>query len=337
MSVTIKDVAQRSGISVATVSKYLNGVPVRPKTADKISKAIRELNYRPNLLARGLRNSSSLTLGILVENITNNFYTNIISILTDNLRERGYSCLIHEVRNMEAEKVSSALDFLASKSVDGLFILSNRIPGELIEKMNCLFSNIVVIDNYTPGLTADFVFTDNLSAAYHATEQFLIRNHKRIAIITGFSDCFTAHERLNGYLRAVQDYGISVDDELIFQENYDMNGGYNAFKQLWNMPAQKRPSAVLVTSYFMTVGTIIALNEYGLSIPQDIALICFDNYDINKVFKPSLSCVSQPTDAICRQAADYMLERISQHVCDSRIARLSPQFVQGESVNHHTA
>lgn len=336
MSVTIKDVALRSGISVATVSKYLNGVPVRPKTAEKISKAIEELNYRPNLLARGLRNSSSLTLGILVENITNNFYTNIISILTDNLRSRGYSCLIHEVRNMEAEKVSSALDFLSSKSVDGLFILSNRIPQELIGKMNSLFSNIVVIDNYTPGLVADFVFTDNLSAAYHATEQFLIRNHKRIAIITGFSDCFTAHERLNGYLRAVQDYGIPVNDELIFQENYDMNGGYNAFKQLWKIPEEKRPSAVLVTSYFMTVGTIIALNEYGLSIPQDISLICFDNYDINKVFKPSLSCVAQPTEAICRQAADYMLERISQHVCDSRIARLSPRFDQGESVNNHT-
>jgi len=336
MSVTIKDVAQRSGISVATVSKYLNGVPVREKTAKKISTAIEELNYRPNLLARGLRNSSSLTLGILVEDITNNFYTNIISILTDNLQSRGYSCLIHEVRNMEPEKVRKALNFLSGKSVDGLFVLSNKIPVELVEQMNTLFSNIVVIDNYTPGLTADFVFTDNLSAAYHATEQFLIRNHKSIAIITGFSDCFTAHERLNGYLRAVQDHGISINDELIFQENYDMNGGYNAFKQLWALPVQKRPSAVLVTSYFMTVGTIIALNEYGLSIPQDISLICFDNYDINRVFKPSLSCVSQPTEAICRQAIDYMLERISQHVCDSRIARLSPRFEQGESVNHHT-
>lgn len=334
MGATIKDVAQRSGISIATVSKYLNGVPVRPKTAEKIAQAIQDLNYRPNLLARGLRNSSSMTLGILVEDITNNFYTSIISILTDMLRSRGYSCLIHEVRNMDAEKVSSALDFLASKSVDGLFILSNRISNDLIEQMNHLFRNIVVIDNYTPGLVADFVFTDNLSAAYHATEQFLIRNHSSIAIITGFSDCFTAHERLNGYLRAIQDYGISVNQDLIFQENYDMNGGYNAFKQLWALPAHQRPSAVLVTSYFMTVGTIIALNEYGLSIPEDISLICFDNYDINKVFKPSLSCVSQPTEAICRQAADYMLERISQHVCDSRIARLSPKFHQGESVNN---
>ena len=333
MSVTIKDVAQRSGISIATVSKYLNGATVRPKTAEKISRAIQELNYRPNLLARGLRSSSSLTLGILVENITNNFYTSIISILTDILRSRGYSCLIHEVRNMEAEKVSSAIDFLASKNVDGLFILSNRIPAEQIESINHLFSNIVVIDNYAPGLNADFVFTDNLSAAYHATEQFLIRNHRSIAIITGFSDCFTAHERLNGYLRAIQDYGITINQELIFQDNYDMNGGYNAFKQLWNMPASKRPSAVLLTSYFMTVGAIIALNEYSLSIPQDISLICFDNYDINKVFKPSMSCVSQPTEAICRQAADYMLERISQHVCDSRVARLSPRYEQGESVS----
>lgn len=336
MGITIKDVALQSGVSVATVSKYLNGVPVRRKTAEKVSKAIAELDYHPNLMARGLRNSCSMTLGILVDNITNNFYTSIISMLTDYLRAHGYSCLIHEASNMDPEKVSSSLDFLASKNVDGLFILSNRIPPNIVEKLNTLFHNIVVIDNFTPGLTADFVFTDNLSAAYHATEQFLIRNHKSIAIITGFSDSFTAHERLNGYLRAIQDYGITVNEELIFQDNYDMNGGYNAFKQLWDLQAEKRPSAVLVTSYFMTVGAIIALNEYGLSIPQDISLICFDNYDINKVFKPSLSCVVQPTDAICRQAADYMLERISQHVCDSRIARLSPRFDQGESINNHT-
>lgn len=332
MSITIKDVAQRSGISVATVSKYLNGVPVRKKTAERVAQAINELNYHPNMMARGLRNSCSMTLGILVENITNNFYTSIISLLTDYLRENSYGCLIHEVRDMDPEKVSAALDFLSCKNVDGLFILSNRIPAELVEKINRLFYHVVCIDNYTQGLEADFVFTDNLSAAYHATEQFLIRNHLNVAIITGFADSFTAQERLNGYLRAIQDYNIPVNDALIFRENYDMTGGYRAFKALWALPKGQRPSAVLVTSYFMTVGAVIALNECGLSIPTDISLICFDNYDINKVFKPSLSCVAQPTKAICRQAADYMLERISQHVCDSRIARLSPRFEQGESV-----
>lgn len=334
MSITIKDVAQRSGVSVVTVSKYLNGVSVRQTTADKIAKAIAELGYRPNLLARGLRNSCSMTIGILVDNITNNFYTSIISLLTEYLRPHGYSCLIHEASPTEPEKVMESLDFLSSKGVDGLFILSNRIHPDLLDTLNDRFHNLVVIDNFTPGLIADFVFTDNLSAAYHATEQFLIRGHRKIAILTGFSDSFTAHERLNGYLRAIGDYGIEVDKELVFQDNYDMNGGYNAFKLLWDLPAQKRPSAVLVTSYFMTVGAIIALNEYGLTIPQDISLICFDNYDINKVFKPSLSCVSQPVEAICRQASDYMLERIVQHVCDSRIARLSPHFVQGESVKN---
>ncbi len=333
MSVTIKDVSRRSGISVATVSKYLNGASVRQKTADRISKAVAELGYRPNLMARGLRNSCSLTIGILVDNITNNFYTSIISQLTENLSVQGYGCLIHEAGSMEPEKVSVSLEFLASKNVDGLFILSNRIPPDLVEKLNKLFRNIVVIDSFIPGLNADFVFTDNLSAAYHATEQFLIRGHRSIAILTGFSSSFTAHERLNGYLRALQDHGLETDSSLIFQDNYDMNGGYNTFQKMWRLPPDRRPSAVLVTSYFMTVGAIIALNENGLNIPQDISMICFDNYDINKVFKPSLSCVIQPVDAICRQAADYMLDRISQHICDSRIARLPPRFEHGESVS----
>ncbi len=332
MAITIKDVAQHSGVSIVTVSKYLNGATVRESTAQRIAAAIAELNYRPNPIARSLRSNRSMTLGILVDNITNNFYTSIISQLTDLLRGHGYSCLIHEASSMDPDKISNALDFLADKSVDGLFILSNRIPENMVPKLNETFQNIVVIDSHTPGLHADFVFTDNLSAAYHATEQFILEGHRGIAIITGFSESFTAHERLVGYLRAMNDHSIPVNQELIFQDHYDMNGGYNAFKALWALPPEKRPSAVLVTSYFMTVGTIIALNEAGLSIPKDISMICFDNYDINKVFRPALSCVIQPTASICRQSAEYMLERIRQHVCDSRVARLSPHFEEGESV-----
>lgn len=332
MSVTIKDVAQRSGVSIVTVSKYLNGGNVRKKTAELISSAIKELGYRPNLLARSLRNSCSMTIGILVDNITNNFYASIISLLTDNLQSRGYGCLIYEVGDMASEKLNPAIDFLTGKSIDGLFILSSKIPAEPVNKLNLLFRNVVTIDSYIPGLFADSVFTDNLSAAYMATEQFLVRGHRDAAIITGFSDSFSARDRLNGYLRAMEDHGITVDPEYVFQNNYDMNGGYDAFKQLWALPEEKRPTAVLVTSYFMTVGTIIALNELGLTIPRDISLICFDNYDINKVFKPSLSCITQPVESIAQQAADLMLDRIFNNPADSRIIRLPASYSEGESV-----
>lgn len=330
---TIKDVSQLSGISIATVSKYLNGVPVRQKTQEKIKKAIDELGYRPNPMARGLRNSCTMTIGVLVDNITNNFYNTIISSLSALLREHGYSCLIHEARNSDPEQFNAAVDFLSEKKIDGLFILANYIPESTVKKLEGQFRNVVVIDCIAGGIVGDFVLTDNLSAAYQATEQFIIQNHKNIAIITGHSDNFSASERLNGYLRALQDHNITVNGTWILQDDYDINGGYRAFERLIRLPPESRPTAVLITSYFMTVGAVIALNEHGLSIPGDISVICFDNYDINKVFKPALSCIIQPSDAISNQAVSCMLERISaDEVPVNRILRLPPQMLQGESV-----
>lgn len=333
MSVTIRDVSKASGISIATVSKYLNGVSVRPRSAEKISRAIAELGYHPNPIARSLRNSCTMTIGILVDNITNNFYNNMVALLTRSLREFGYSCLICDVDN-SVGTISDTINFFASKKVDGVFVLTNHLPAGVIELFNKTFRNIVIIDCFVPGLRADFVFTDNLAAAYHATEQFIARNHKRIAIITGHPDVFSAHERLNGYLRALQDYRLDPDPELIFQYDYDMNGGYMAFRKLVELPPERRPSAVLVTSYFMTVGAVIALNEFGLTIPSDLSMICFDNYDINKVFRPSLSCVIQPVEELCRRAADLLFERINGEVQENRIFRLNASFQIGESLGN---
>ena len=332
MGSTIKDVARVSGISVTTISKYLNGVPVRKTTSEKISRAIEELGYRPNPLARGLRNSSTMTFGILVDDITNTFYTSIISLVTEHLRSYEYSCLIHEVPAMNILQANEAVDFLSSKCVDGLFILSNRIPDSLTERLNNSFHNIVIIDSYVNGLAGDFVLTDNLAGAYHGTEQFLIRNHKKIAIITGHPDNYTANERLNGYIRAMQDYGVPICDELVCRENYDMDGGYKAFNRLLQLSPEERPSAVLISSYFMTIGAIIAVNKHNVKIPDDRSVICFDNYDRNKVFKPALTSVAQPVEDISRKAVEFMLDQVQNDSTESQIARLPPQFIQGASV-----
>lgn len=333
MSSTIRDVSRASGISVATVSKYLNGVAVRKSSADRISKAITELGYSPNPAARSLRNSRTMTVGVIVNNITNNFYNNIVAILTRSLRKQGYSCLICDVDN-SVESITDTVNFFAGKKVDGVFIIANQLPAEVVPLFNETFRNIVVIDCFVPNLQADFVFTDNLAASYHATELFVARKHKRIAIITGHSDVFSANERLNGYLRALQDYRLEADPNLIFQYAYDMDGGYKAFRKLMELPPENRPSAVLVTSYFMTVGAIIALNELGLTIPDDLSMICFDNYDINKVFRPSLFCVVQPVDDLCQKAVEFLLERIDEKVQDNRILRLNATFQTGKSLGN---
>lgn len=334
MAVTIKDVARRSEMSIATVSKYLNGKPIRKKSAQKISAAIHELGYRPNLNARSLRNSSTLTIGILVENITNNFYNQIISQLSDLLAEKNYGCIICETKS-DSTVLQERLKFLYDRNIDGLFVVMGYIPEAAVAVMNQYFPNIVVIDTFAKNLNGDFIFTDNMAAAYGAVEQLIAQKHRKIALITGNPKYFSAMERKKGYLRALEDYHIPLENSLIFQEEYDINGGYQACKNMLRFPAEKRPSAVLISSYFMTIGSIIAINEEGVRIPEDLSIICFDNYDLNKVFRPTLSCISQPSGEICRKAVDFMLERILSGVEYVRMERITAQFQLGRSVNEY--
>lgn len=318
-------------MSIATVSKYLNGKTVREKSAQRVATAIQELGYRPNLNARGLRNSSTLTIGILVDNITNNFYNQIISQLSDLLAAENYGCIICETKN-DSEILEQRLKFLHGRNVDGLFVIMGSIPRAIVPLINDYFENVVVIDMYDDGLNADFIFTDNIAASYAAVEQLIANRHRKIAIITGNEQYFSARERTKGYRRCLEDYHIPVEEDLIFREQYDINGGYQACQKLLQFSEEKRPSAVLITSYFMTIGSIIAFNEAGIRIPDDISVICFDNYDINRVFRPALSCISQPSEEICGKAVECMLERILSPSRDVRVKRITAQFQPGQSV-----
>lgn len=207
MAVTIKDVAVHSRVSIATVSKYLNGKAVRDSSAQKISAAIEQLGYRPNLNARGLRNSSTLTIGILVENITNNFYSQIISNLSDLLTAENYGCIICETKS-DPQILENRLKFLYGRNIDGLFVIMGRIPREAVPLLNRYFPKVVVIDTFVQGLNADFIFTDNMAASYAAVEQLIAKGHQRIALITGNAKYFSATERAKGYLRAMEDHHL---------------------------------------------------------------------------------------------------------------------------------
>lgn len=333
MSATIRDVAKESGISVATISKYLNNGSVRPNTAGRISSAIHKLHYVPNTAARSLRMNHSMTLGILVDDITNNFYNNIISRLCSRLKQDQYSCIIQDIHEQSYSELCKTLDFVTEKQVDGLFILSSALSDEVCDALNRRFSNMVVIDCISARMNADFVLTDNLTAAYHATEQMIIRGHRRIALITGNDLYYTAKERLNGYLRALEDHDLPVCEEIILKGSYDIDGGFRAVQQLLALPADTRPSAFLSASYFLTIGAIIALNRSGCRVPQDISMICFDNYDINQIIQPPLSCIIQPVDEICRQAVESMHRRLGKTDCsEPRIFRLPAEIRITESI-----
>lgn len=332
MAATIKDIVRESNISLATVSKYLNGKPVRKSSAEKIEAAIKALDYHVNHNARSLRTSRSMTVGVLVDDIRNVFYCNIIHLLSQGLEANQYSVTISETRNL-MEEFDSKIEALIRRDVDGIVIITTQIKAEQVEKYCTTFPNIVVIDAVFSGLNCDFVVTDNIAAAYCATEQLITAGHRRIATTRAPNKFFTAQERLLGYMRALTDYKIEVDESLIFEAGYDIQGGYAFMKWLTDkINGPEKPTAVLIPSYLLVTGFITAMAEEQLSIPKDLSVICIDCYDINLAYSPKLASYKQPDEEIAGHAVRLLLERMRGQHQGRSIVRIPAKYIPGQSV-----
>ncbi len=308
IAATIKDVAKLTGLSIATISKYLNGGNVLEKNRILIENAIKELDFKVNEIARGLKTNKTMTIGVLIPNLENIFCTSIISNVEDVLLKNGYSTIIcdyKEDEKLEREK----LNFLVNKMVDGIIIMPLYSKAEELNKIVDKNIPIVLLDRSIKEVNCDAVLVDNLNASYNAVEQLIIRGHKRIGIICGPENIFTAQERLKGYIRVHEDYNIELDYNLVKYGDYKVESGYNLLIELVNM--ENRPTAVFVTNYEMTLGAIMAINELNIKIPDELSLIGFDNLHVAKIVKPSLSIVVQPMQQIGETVANVLLKRLS--------------------------
>ena len=330
MNPTIKDVAKKSGISIATVSKYLNGKPVRERSARQIEQAIEVQDYHVNQTARGLRTTRSMLIGVVVDGL-NTFSGDIISILSEELEPYGYCVLVREIKQDE-KRFQANMDFFINKGVDGIVIVSSYITSTMLESYRG-FNNIVIVDNAFNDTAYDFVVSDNLSASYHAVEQFIMKGHKNIAIITDTNLIATVKERLNGYQRCLRDYKLPIREEFILRGECNPQGGYSAFSQLATLLSRKdRPTAVLISSFYMSIGALMAARDLGVAIPDTLSIICFDNFDVNNVSNPRLVCLEQPVYEIGITTAKLLLRRLQGKADECSIVRLPVKIVPGDSV-----
>jgi LacI family transcriptional regulator len=333
MNVTIKDVARESGLSIATISKYLNGGNVLAENNAKIAGAIEKLGYKVNTLARGLKTKKSMTVGILIPDLKNIFCMTIISSLEDALMQNGYSTIVCDYgqrTDLECEK----LNFLVDKQVDGIILMpSGAVLSELESFMNDGIP-VVLIDRALEWPRCDTVLADNLNASYSAVERLLTLGHRRIGIICGPDEVFTARERYLGYTRVLGDYGVPVNEELVKKGDYNIDSGFTLFNELMDTPAA--PTAIFVTNYEMTLGAVIAANERGIRFPDNLSFIGFDNLQISRVIKPRLTIVTQPMEEIGKTAAGILLKRLKGNT-DSYPAmiRLKTSLLAGESTKEY--
>lgn len=307
-TVTIKDVAQRAGVSTATVSRVLNNAGnVDPEKLERVEAAIVELRYRRNLVARGLRTQRSHIFSLLCSDIENPFFTSICRAIEDVASRAGFSVLICNTDG-DLAKEREYIDMLAAQSVSGVIISPTSSTRTDVAPLVRQHIPMVAVDRRLP-VDTDSVFVDNRLGAYEATRHLIEAGARRIACVTGPKTAMTAQDRLAGYRDALAEAGIRSAASLIRHADFKDAGGYAATREL--MSKQAPPDAFFVANNRMTTGALLALKDLGIRVPDDVAIVGFDDLAWADLVNPSISTVRQPTYELGRAAAQLLLDRIS--------------------------
>lgn len=307
---TIKEVARRARVSVGTVSHVLTGaVWVSPKRRDRILAAIQELDYHPNDIARSLKLRRSHMLGMVVSDITNPFFSQLVRGAEDAAVKRNYLLLTFNTDD-RVEREIQVLSVLRKRQVDGVVLVVAPSQGKSshIRELISFGTPVVCLDRVPRGIRVDSVTIDNVSATRGCIEHLVDKGHRRIGIITGSLLLQTARERLQGYKDALNLRGISIDPQLICEGNFRMESGYQLAQTL--LCRRDRPTAVFVSNGLMSIGALRAISQSGLRCPQDIAIASFDDLFLSDVLQPPLTAVVQPAYEIGYRGAEMLMARI---------------------------
>ncbi len=305
---TLHDVAKAAGVSIATVSATINqSAYVSPELQERVRKAVAELGYHPDAIARSLKKRSTQTLGLIISDITNPFFTALVRGIEDGANARGYALILCNT-DERLEKEQAYLHLLRSRRVDGLIMA----PAGGVDDYHGFFvqakTPLVFIDRRIPTVPADAVVVDNTSGARQVVEYLTRLGHRRIGAITGLPQISTTHERVEGYRSALEGAGLSVDPALMQCGNSRLEGGHRAALTLLALP--RRPTAIFATNNVMAIGLMRAVAERGLRCPEDISVACFDDFEWASVFRPRLTTVAQPTYDMGARAAEVLFARL---------------------------
>lgn len=324
MGATMKDIARRTGLGLATISSYLNGGNVREKNRIKIEEAIEELHFEVNEVARGLKTNRTKTIGIVIPELNNIFFAEIIIEAEDILRSHGYATMICDCRS-DTDREREAVEFLYHRRVDGLIVMPTGMSDSGFQKFIRAGKPIVMIDRKMSDVCCDCILVDNEGAAEDAVNRLVHAGHSRIGLIAGPEDVYTAKERQRGYEKAVRENGAVSDAALVARGNYTIAGGAAAMRQLReNNPDM---TAVFISNYEMTVGAMMEINDLGIRVPDELSVIGFDNVDFAKAYAPRLSIVTQPTAKIAQEAAETLIIKLEGK---DRLTEAEQQDVDGE-------
>jgi LacI family transcriptional regulator len=314
MSITIYDIAKKANVSSMTVSRVINGSgPVAPKTAEKIKKIIEKHNYHPNLIARSLSSRRTKTIGVIIHQtekvFLDNYIAQVLSGVSDVARQNDYRIMLLPVRKSVTDKYSY-VNMVKSRLFDGLVLLKTSLNDHALPNLAESGFPYVLVNYRTNKHSYNFVDAENIKGAELAMDYLYEKGHRKIAFVKGSMNETNAVDRFIGYKKQLKKYKIPFRDELVIQGDFTRDTAYKNAAEILKL--KNKPTAVFCSDDYMALGVIERIKSAGLSVPEDIAVVGFDDIEIGEFTRPTLTTIKQPMYEIGKSAFEALTVLISK-------------------------
>ncbi|NMA84790.1 MAG: LacI family transcriptional regulator [Epulopiscium sp.] len=330
---TIKDVAKKAGVSPTTVSRVLNNTaPVNEKTKKRVLAVIKELNYTPNLLAQGMRTKRSKIFGIVIPDYRNSFYHHLFHYLELEAKKQGYHILVSSTGEMG--NIKETVEDLIYRNVDGLIICTYQGESTHIDALLDVAKDIpmVFMDHLITDQPVNMVYTDGYQGIYKITQLLIDLGHKRIGFIKPIPNYQVASDRYTGYLEALQDASIEIDEQLFYEGDYSLESGYQA-AEYFLKELKSPPTAIISSTDLMAMGAMKYIQARGLQIPKDIAISGFDNLSTSELVTPSLTTYHQPVEQMAEVVISILMNQLANPNTKARKVMLEGTLIVRNSTH----
>jgi LacI family transcriptional regulator len=304
----MKDVAQRAGVSVSTVSHVINGTRfVRDELRERVLGTMKELNYQPNGVARSLRTKRTNVVALVIPDITNPYFPEVARGVQDVAEKRDYVVILCNTDRVLSRELRF-LETLRRQRVEGLILNPSGVTFRDLRELQEARIPVVLIGSQIDHPEIDVVSVDNTMGAYDAVNHLIDLGHRRIGLVGGPRSASSGEQRFRGYIRALTDQGLPIDEALITEGPFTNEGGYECMKQL--LMLQAPPTAVFASSDVMAIGALMAVQETSLRVPDDLSLVGFDDIAEASATAPKLTTIAQPKRQTGEVAAQLLFNRI---------------------------
>ncbi|MGX6979746.1 LacI family DNA-binding transcriptional regulator [Vagococcus elongatus] len=302
---TIQEVAEHAGVSVGSVSRYLNGHKLREENVKKIEAAIKELNYTENFFAKGMKSNQTRSIGLLINNMQSNFSASLVAWIDDILERHNYTILLSSYRD-DPSRIEQKIDYFRSRSVEGLIVVGIEKDWEQVSMLNQIDIPIISIITPLDLPRVDSIIVDNRVSTEKVISKMIDLNHNRIGVIAAPQTDYVSRERLQGVFDAFKSHNKVLPEELVFYGDYSKESGSRGMDYLLS----QETTAVFVCNYNMSLGALQRIHEQKIEIGKDISFASYDYFDASDIFSPKLTVIKQRVAEIGSLAADRILEKI---------------------------